>query len=45
MSCSLAELTGYLAPAGFLAELQPLWKLSAPTPPDLFDNLDGSWTE
>ena len=22
MSCSLAELTGYLAPAGFLAELQ-----------------------
>lgn len=29
----------------FLAELKPLWKLSAPTPPDLFSELDGSWSE
>jgi len=27
----------------FLAELKPLWKLSAPTP-DLFSDVDGSWS-
>jgi hypothetical protein len=30
----------------YLAELmKPLWKLSAPTPPDLFGDVDGSWSE
>ena len=28
----------------YLAELKPLWKLSAPTPPDLFSE-DGAWPE